>query len=66
MSHSAQVGNSCGAGELQISVDLTALPRPGGPISVMAGETWNFQLWFRDLNPGPTSNFTDAISITFQ
>ncbi|MCP3916270.1 MAG: hypothetical protein GY711_12005 [bacterium] len=29
------------------------------------GETWNFQCWYRDNNPGPTSNFTDAVSVTF-
>jgi hypothetical protein len=29
-------------------------------------ETWHSALWFRDLNPIKTSNFTDAVSITFQ
>ena len=32
-------------------------------LGVLAGETWNFQVWFRDTG---TSNFTDATSITFQ
>jgi hypothetical protein len=32
----------------------------------MAGETWNFELWYRDNNPGPTSNFSDGLTITFQ
>ncbi|MCP3919930.1 MAG: hypothetical protein GY711_30745 [bacterium] len=27
---------------------------------VLAGETWFFQCWYRDNNPGPTSHFTDA------
>jgi FG-GAP repeat len=32
-------------------------PRPG------PGETWNFQVWFRDL---PASNFTDGLEILFR
>jgi hypothetical protein len=34
--------------------------------SILAGETWNFQAWYRDLNPTNTSNFTDGLSVTFQ
>ena len=37
------------------------LTNPAQPI--LAGQTWNFQAWFRD---GGTSNFTDAVSIPFQ
>ena len=33
--------------------------------SAQAGETWNFQAWSRDLNPNPTSNLTDAVSVAF-
>jgi len=64
--HAKQIANSGAAGELVIDVDLTALPRPGGTHSVVAGETWNFQCWFRDNVGGPTSNFTDAVSVLFQ
>ncbi len=65
--HAKQIANSSAAGELVIDVDLTALPRPGGTHSVMAGETWHFQCWFRDKTGGvPTSNFTDGIEIVFQ
>ncbi|MEE8469235.1 MAG: hypothetical protein V3T22_12315, partial [Planctomycetota bacterium] len=63
--HAKQVANTGGAGELIIDMDLTGLPRPGGTHSVVAGETWNFQCWFRDANPGPTSNFSDGVSILF-
>ena len=52
-------------GTFSIQVDLTAIPTHP-PSSVMAGDTWNFQAWFRDTNPGATSNFTDALSITFE
>ena len=33
--------------------------------AVAAGETWHFQGWFRDADPTATSNFTDAVAITF-
>jgi FG-GAP repeat len=52
-------------GAVSIQLDLANTPTPGGPVSIQAGETWNFQLWFRDSNPGPTSNFTDGVAITF-
>lgn len=46
--------------------DLQDLPRPG-PMNhvVQAGETWFFQLWYRDTAPG-SSNWTNAISIQFE
>jgi FG-GAP repeat len=37
------------------------LPPPIGG-SLQAGQTWNFQAWYRD---GATSRFTDAITLTF-
>ena len=36
------------------------------PHTVLPGDTWNFQAWFRDMNPGPTSNFTDGVAVTFR
>lgn len=64
----AQVGQVMG-GSVSITVDLTDIPEPPTfSATAMAGETWNFQCWHRDfiLGQGPTSNFTDAIAITFQ
>ena len=49
-----------------IKLDLSNLPNPVGGGSVMAGDTWNFQIWYRDGNPGPTSNFTNGVSVLFQ
>ncbi|MEM1450669.1 MAG: hypothetical protein AAF957_20610 [Planctomycetota bacterium] len=55
------------AGEIALPIDLTAIPAPTGAVSVQAGETWNFQLWHRDQGAmGATSNFTRALSVSFQ
>jgi hypothetical protein len=51
------------AGSFSFQPDLTALPAP--LTSITAGETWHFTAWYRDVNPTPTSNFTDAVQIAF-
>ncbi len=53
------------AGAFSTPVDLTSLPTTPSH-SVMAGETWLFQVWYRDMNPGPTSNLTDVVAVTFR
>ncbi|MEM8711697.1 MAG: hypothetical protein AAGG01_12145, partial [Planctomycetota bacterium] len=62
-----QIQNSGSAGMISLPADLTQIPQPNGFVSVLAGETWNFQCWYRDSTMGgmPTSNFTDGLSITF-
>ena len=60
-----QIQNSGAMGEVSLVLDLTMVPQPTGFVSVMPGDTWNFTCWFRDANPGPTSNFTDGLSIVF-
>lgn len=62
----AQVANSGAGGEIVLTLDLTQVPTPTGTTSVLAGETRRWQCWFRDDNPGSTSNFTDGIALTFQ
>ncbi|MFT7679183.1 MAG: hypothetical protein ACI8QC_003183 [Planctomycetota bacterium] len=60
----ASIQNSGPLGVMQFQVDLTDIPlSPSVP--VLAGETWNFQAWFRDANPSATSNFTDGLSVDF-
>jgi len=60
-----QVQNSGMNGSFSIRVDLTSIPTNPAH-AVMAGETWNFQAWFRDAVGGQaTSNFTDGLSIVF-
>ena len=47
--------------------NLLNMPQPNGAVAVLAGETWNFQAWYRDATGGQTtSNFTDAVAVTFQ
>jgi len=62
---SRQIRNSGTYGSFSIPFDLLNVPT-NPPSSVLVGETWNFQAWYRDSNPGVTSNFTDAVSIVFQ
>jgi hypothetical protein len=61
----AGVANSGSAGQISYMINLNALPAPIN-VAVLPGDTWNFVGWYRDLNPGTTSNFTDGLSVTFQ
>ena len=54
------------SGMASVPIDLTRLPIPGGSGPVQAGETRYFQAWYRDVNPGPTSNFTGGLRIVFE
>ncbi|MCA9002428.1 MAG: hypothetical protein KDB61_10915, partial [Planctomycetes bacterium] len=48
-------------------LDLNHIPTSSGVDHVVvAGETFNFQCWYRDYFVTNTSNFSDAVSITFQ
>ena len=60
-----QVQQSGAGGSFGIDVDLANIPtNPSQP--VLSGQSWHFQGWYRDNNPGPTSNFTDSVEVTFQ
>jgi hypothetical protein len=61
-----QIGNSGSIGVIRTESSLT-LPHPSlGTVQVMAGETWNYQCWFRDAVGGvATSNLTDGVSLTY-
>lgn len=54
--------NSGPTGAIQSSLDFGNLPE--GQIFT-AGSTWNFQLWYRDKNPGPTSNTSPGATVMF-
>lgn len=60
---SQNVLNTGSFGNFQLTVDLTAIPSHG---AVLPGQTWNFQAWFRDVDPTPTSNFTNGYTILFE
>ncbi len=55
------------AGEASRPIDYSAPPMSGGAGEVQAGDTWNFQFWYRDpAGPGGYAfNLTDALSATF-
>jgi hypothetical protein len=61
-----QVFNTTTLGRAELELDLSAVPSPTGLVSVQAGETWHYQAWYRDRNPFPTSNFTDAVAVTYR
>jgi hypothetical protein len=54
---------SDGAGTMTRFLDMTALPSGG---DIEAGDTWNFQCWYRDpMGGGAAFNLSDALSIHF-
>ncbi len=59
-----EILSSGGAGEFSLAIDLGAIPQGGGTTATVAGDTWNFQAWYRD-GVGLGSNFTDGIEISF-
>ncbi len=59
-----QIQNSGASGSFSLAVDLTGGWPVAGVNAPAPGETWHFTTWFRDV--GATSNFTDAVSLTFQ
>jgi hypothetical protein len=61
-----QIMSSGTTGSISLAVDLQQHPTPTGFVAVQPGQTWNFQAWYRDANPSSTSNFTDAVSVSFQ
>jgi len=59
---STQPTGSAGSFVLQLNLAQLSIHPPE---SVLPGETWNFQAWYRDKHPTVTSNFTDGISVLF-
>jgi len=60
-----QVQVTDGGGAIALDIDVTRTPQAGGFVGVVAGETWHYQAWYRDVNPALTSNLTDAIALRF-
>ena len=59
---SESVQNSGILGEIAFRPDFANLP---GGQQFVEGESWIFQYWFRDANPGLTANTTGALRVTF-
>lgn len=49
-------------GEVATTLDFAALPNG---VVFQPGDTWNFQYWYRDVDPTPTSNTSAGVSLTF-
>ena len=54
--------NTGGSGTANFSPDMNNLPQG---VVFQPGDTWHFQLWFRDQNPQNTSNTTPGATVTF-
>ncbi len=61
-----QLQSTGSTGVLEFQVDAAALSGPDGPVPASPGERWLFQVWYRDLNPDPTSNFSSALAVTWR
>ncbi|MEO1697513.1 MAG: hypothetical protein AAFU73_09475 [Planctomycetota bacterium] len=59
----AQIQQADAAGTFSLVLDLNQTPQGPGLIAIGAGESWNFQAWFRDGGFG--ANLTDGIEIDF-
>jgi len=67
--YDTSVLNSGATGEVSLALNLLNTPQqPGGPVAVMPGDTRYWQYWYRDTTGGgaATSNFSDAVGVTFQ
>lgn len=51
---------------VSLPLDLLALPQPLGPVAALPGDSWHFQFWYRDANPGPTSNLSAALWVSLE
>jgi len=61
-----QIYNTGANGTITVQSDLMNMPQPMSFVAVQAGETWNFQAWFRDFNLGlPSSNYSNGVTIQF-
>ena len=59
---SSDVLRANGAGQVAYHIDLTSLP---GWVQFAPGQTGHFQYWFRDANPGSTSNTSHGVFVQF-
>ncbi|MEM6673046.1 MAG: hypothetical protein AAF726_09390, partial [Planctomycetota bacterium] len=61
-----QILNAGPSGTITLPLDLTMTPQPTGFVPVVAGESWNFQGWYRDSFSGSAvSNLSDGTTVSF-
>lgn len=60
-----QILGTGATGSFDLQINLATVPQGSGFVSTSAGQTWNFQAWFRD-SVGLGSNLTDGYEIVFQ
>ena len=61
-----EYGQISAQGQWDLRPDLANTPTALGVTVVQTGQSWHFQAWFRDLDPGPTSNFSDGLVVMFR
>ena len=66
-----QVKNSGPNGTVSLSTELGewsigAQPIGGGLVPALAGETWYYQFWHRDVSVWATSNFSEGLRVDFR
>ncbi|MEL6430828.1 MAG: hypothetical protein AAFR54_16710 [Planctomycetota bacterium] len=60
----AQILQADASGSFQLALDLTQTPQPSSVVSILAGDTYGWQAWYRDGTM--SSNFTSGVEVTFQ
>lgn len=61
------VAQATSDGQVNIKVIPLEFPDPAlGPVAIQPGDTYHFQVWYRDAVAGATSNFSSAVAITFE
>jgi len=65
--YNSAITSSGATGTIALVIDLNAVPQPTALVAVQPGETWNFQMWFRDVVVGAqVSNFSNGLALQFQ
>ncbi|MFT7679356.1 MAG: hypothetical protein ACI8QC_003357, partial [Planctomycetota bacterium] len=58
--------NVSGTSTTGFGFDVPSTIPAAAPITIVAGDTWHFQGWYRDTGAGVGfSNFTNGLSVTF-
>ena len=65
--HVNDIRDSGATGTASLALDLANVPTNLGRTAVVAGETWYWQAWYRDIEGGgaATSNLSSAVGVTF-